>query len=272
VQRCYYQPVTCYQTKTYYEQITTYRTSYYYEPVTSYRYSCYYDPCTCSYKQVACPTTCYQLRSQCCPVQSWVQRCCTVPVTTYQQSFYWEPITTCCQPASCPAPAVAQAYPPATNGAAAAPAVTDPGRIPPGVTDLPPRSLAEPPANPQDRIPPNPGGTSYRQQLPFRGTTPVRQQPAVKWDRVTSTQGAQIEGQLVRSDRAPAAGVQVLFVSSDRQTQRKTVDTNSAGQFQVMLASGAWLVYVQDASGKAVFQRKLEVGDNETRHVRLVSR
>src|SRR5262249_33936823 len=73
VQRCYYQPVTCYQTKTYYEPVTTYRTSYYYEPVTSYRYSCYYDPCTCSYQQVACPTTCYRLRSQCCPVQSWVQ-------------------------------------------------------------------------------------------------------------------------------------------------------------------------------------------------------
>src|SRR4051812_44335584 len=53
VQRCYYQPVTCYRTQTYYEPVTTYRTSYYYEPVCSYRYSCYYDPCTCSYQQVA---------------------------------------------------------------------------------------------------------------------------------------------------------------------------------------------------------------------------
>src|SRR4051812_41747280 len=52
VQRCYYQPVTCYQTRSYYEPCTTYRTSYYYEPVTTYRYSCYYDPCTCSYQQV----------------------------------------------------------------------------------------------------------------------------------------------------------------------------------------------------------------------------
>src|SRR5262249_35569805 len=85
VQRCYYQPVTCYQTRTYYEPVTTYRTSYYWEPVTSYRYSSYYDPCTCQYQQVACPTTCYRLRSQCCPVQSWVQRCCQVPATTYKQ-------------------------------------------------------------------------------------------------------------------------------------------------------------------------------------------
>src|SRR5947209_7231330 len=105
VQRCYYQPVTCYQTKTYYEPVTTYRTSYYYEPVTSYRYSCYYDPCTCSYQQVACPTTCYRLRSQCCPVQSWVQRCCQVPVTSYHRSFYWEPVTSCCTPTCATAPA-----------------------------------------------------------------------------------------------------------------------------------------------------------------------
>src|SRR5437016_13487303 len=86
-QRCFYQPVTCYQTQTYYEPVTTYRTSYYYEPVTSYRYSYYYDPCTCNYQQVATPCTSYQLKAQSCPVQSWVQRCCQVPVTTYQKSF-----------------------------------------------------------------------------------------------------------------------------------------------------------------------------------------
>src|SRR5262249_34417759 len=103
VQRCYYQPVTCYQTKTYYEPVTTYRTSYYYEPVTSYRYSCYLDPCTCSYQQVACPQTCYRLRSQCCPVTSYLQRCCQVPVTSYRLSYYYEPVTTCATPA-CPSP------------------------------------------------------------------------------------------------------------------------------------------------------------------------
>ena len=73
VQRCFYQPVTVYQTKTYYEPVTTYRTSYYCEPVTTYRCSCYYDPCTCSYQQRAIPTTCYQLRCQKCPVTSVVQ-------------------------------------------------------------------------------------------------------------------------------------------------------------------------------------------------------
>jgi hypothetical protein len=139
VQRCYYQPVTTYHTKTYYEPVTTYRTSYYYEPVTSYRYSSYYDPCTCTCHQIACPQTCYKLRSQCCPVQSWVQRCCQVPVTTYQQSFYWEPVTTCAQPA-CPGTSVASAVPsdcgaaPSVNGTAPPGGYTLP-HAPPGVTE-----------------------------------------------------------------------------------------------------------------------------------------
>src|SRR5262249_9139144 len=32
VQRCFYQPVTTFQTKSYYEAVTTYKTSFYYEP------------------------------------------------------------------------------------------------------------------------------------------------------------------------------------------------------------------------------------------------
>jgi hypothetical protein len=141
VQRCYYQPVTTYQTRSYYEPVTTYRTSYYYEPVTSYRYSSYFDPTTCCYQQMACPQTCYKLRSQCCPVQSWVQRCCQVPVTTYQQSFYWEPVTNCCTPTSyaqAPAPAAADcgtAAGTANHGTVpAAPGYTVPA-APPGVTE-----------------------------------------------------------------------------------------------------------------------------------------
>jgi hypothetical protein len=278
VQRCYYQPVTCYQTKTYYEPVTTYRTSYYYEPVTSYRYSCYYDPCTCSYKQVACPTTCYQLRSQTCAVQSWVQRCCSVPVTTYQQSFYWEPVTTCCTPTSvaapaadCPtqAPAAAATQPPA--------AVAEPGAGGgAGVRELPQRSSPE--GSSGDRIAPQggttgPGGPSSRQLSPG-GAAPYRQTapPAVKFDRIAAVPGAQIQGQVVRDDQRPIPRAQVLFISSDRRANRKTVDADAAGKFKVTLASGSWLVYIQENQGKAVFQRKLDVGDYETRQVRLVSR
>jgi hypothetical protein len=112
-----------------------------------------------------------------------------------------------------------------------------------------------------------PGGS-----VPYRQTAPASPPPNVKFDRIAAVPGAQIQGQVVRNDQRPVPGVQVLFVSSDRRAARKTVDADAAGKFKVTLASGSWLVYVQDDQGKAVFQRKLEVGDYETRQVRLVRR
>ena len=216
VQRCYYQPVTCYQTKSYYEPVTTYRTSYYYEPVTSYRYSCYYDPCTCQYQQVACPTTCYKLRSQCCPVQSWVQRCCRVPVTTYQAYSAWEPVTTCCQPA---APACPPACPPA-NGYAAAPAAPQ--------TIVPQQPLTSPGVSEQ-RLVPQPGVQEFRNggptgsgsplydryypntgtSLPLRAPAaptpvPVDSPPKVKLQNIVAIPSPPVTGQFVRNEKKVA--------------------------------------------------------------------
>jgi hypothetical protein len=289
VQRCYYQPVTTYQTQSYYEAVTTYRTSYYYEPVTTYRYSCYFDPCTCSYQQVACPQTCYRLRSQCCPVQSWVQRCCQVPVTSYQRCSYWEPVTTCCQPTCytpppCPAPA------PAVTAVPAAPAA-------PSVTEPPPAAPAVPGVTEQ-RYPPVPGVREYkngnpsydrgydptmppasgtlrpvpRVEAPSKPIAPAPPPPAVRLDRIAAIDRAQVEGQVVGGGNVPQAGARVLFVSLNRQGPQESATANAAGQFQVALASGAWLVYVHGADGKPVFHSKIEVRGNETRQVTLVSR
>ena len=214
VQRCYYQPVTCYQTKTYYEPVTTYRTSYYYEPVTSYRYSCYYDPCTCSYQQVACPTTCYRLRSQCCPVQSWVQRCCRVPVTSYQAYSVWEPVTTCCQPA-------APACPPA-NAVAVAPQAAQPHVIQPqpGVSEQ--RLVPQPGVQEyRNGVPTAPGGTSSplydRYYGPNTGTSlrqdpprlpvappapvPVDSPPKVKLQNIVAIPNPPVAAQVVRNEK-----------------------------------------------------------------------
>jgi hypothetical protein len=295
VQRCYYQPVTTYQTRTYYEPVTTYRTSYYYEPVTSYRYSCYYDPCTCSYKQVACPTTCYQLRSQCCPVQSWVQRCCSVPVTTYQQCSYYEPVTTCCTPPPCcptsyavpvvsEAPAVATPPPagtvqpppagPAQPGvvegrSTPAPAVREtPGTTPGGSNPVYDRYYPMPPAS----------GSSLRQpppRLPVTPPAPVPAQapPSVKLDRIVAVPTPMLKGQVVRlDDNAPQAGARLMFVSAAQKGPQQSVTADSTGQFRVTLASGGWLVYVHGADGKPIFHSKIDLRDNETRQVTLVSR
>lgn len=299
VQRCYYQPVTSYESRSYYEAVTTYRTSYYYEPVTTYRYSCYYDPCTCSYQQVACPTTSYRLRSQCCPVQSWVQRCAQVPVTSYRMSSYWEPVTSCCtpQPACCPTSMTA----PAAESAAVAPATQAPpaAQPQPGVAEQ--RSVPQQPAVQEtpgasgstgtgsgsplyDRYysPPNspskmPGveGSSLRNAPPRRPTTlppaaPVAP-PTVRLDRVVSVQKSTVAGQLVRSDRLPQSGARVMFVSVAPQGAQQQVTTDATGQFRVTLASGGWLVYVDGADHKPAYHSKLEVKENETRQVTLLS-
>lgn len=297
VQRCYYQPVTSYTTKTYYEPVTTYRTSYYYEPVTTYRYSCYYDPCTGCSQQVACPTTSYRMRSQCCPVQSWVQRCCQVPVTTYRQCSYWEPVTTCCQPqAPCCPTSMSQ---PCQNGHAAAaapshaapsypaPAVTEQRSTPaPAVQEYPQRNGGSsgsplydryyPPSNAPPAQMPKTEGSSLRQTPPrlpvlTPPATPVNP-PSVKIDRIVSLPHTSLYGKVVRNDDAPRPNVTLKFVSDAPQGPQQQIKADADGQFRVSLASGAWLVYVQGADDTPVFHSKIDVRDNESRRVILVSR
>jgi hypothetical protein len=281
VQRCYYQPVTSYQSQTYYEPVTTYRTSYYWEPVTSYRYSCYYDPCTCTYRQVACPVTSYRLRSQCSAVTSYLQRTCCVPVTSYRLAYYYEPMTSCYSPCTSPCP------PPAAPAVAApvAPGVSEHAAPPtPGVNE---QRSPPPPANPADpnyrqyypSQPSNPppvaqpqqphGGTSRPQAVP-QSSPP----PRVRLDRIVSVPGpahGSIAGQVVQVNNRPSPGVQLTFVRADQaETQPVTADT--AGRFNVLLASGGWHVYLTGADGQAVYHSRIEVNGSESRQLILVNR
>jgi hypothetical protein len=284
VQRCYYQPVTCYQTRSYYEPVTSYQTSYYYEPVCSYRYSCYYDPCTCSYQQVATPVTSYRLRSQCNAVTSYVQRCQLVPVTTYQQAFYWEPQTTCCSTTPGAAPVVV-----AAPGQVQAPAGVSEGRIPPqaGIAEgrlAPQPGVAETPGAqqqpqqqqgyypPQNPMPP-PGGTSFRQALPPAAPRVSTPPPKVRLDRIVSLPATGVQGQVIHADNRPWPNVRLVFVSAERPAvNQQAVTADAAGRFQVSLASGGWHVYVPGADGKLALHSKIDLRQNETRQVMLVSR
>jgi hypothetical protein len=292
VQRCYYQPITTYTTKTFYEPVTTYRTSYYYEPVTTYRYSCYFDPCTCSYQQVACPVRSYALRAQCCPVQSWVQRCCTVPVQSYQRCCYWEPQTCCTTPTPCcngNGGAVVQApaaVVPGVPGVPGPPQTQEQQQFsPPPQTQPPPQG---PPGVDERRSGPgassnqyygpqgNPGGTSFRQFLPggpapARPASPVPSQ-GVRPDRIASAPQGVVDGQVVRSDRTPRPGAQVLFVNAQRQAPAQAVTANAAGRFQVNLASGGWLVYVSGPDGRQVFHSRIDVRGGQPAPLMVVTR
>ncbi|MCS6850078.1 MAG: carboxypeptidase-like regulatory domain-containing protein [Gemmataceae bacterium] len=275
VQRACYTPVTTYYTKTYYEPVTTYRTSYYYEPVVSYRYSCYFDPCTCTYRQVACPQTCYRLRSQCCASQVWVQRCCQVPVTTYRVSYYYEPVTTCYTPGCCPSTCCPTACCPTSTGA---PTVTEQqssgtNQLPPVVNEsrsAPPTDSSQPYTPPSSKMPMKENSFNRPPMLP----PPAPPPPAVRLDRIVMLpeRRAQVEGQVVREDRSPKAGAQVMFVSMDRQGPQQTVTADADGKFRTSLASGSWLVYVPGADGRPVFHSKIDVRGDASRTMTLVSR
>lgn len=262
VQRCYYQPVVSYQTRTFYEAVTSYRTSYYYEPVTTVRYSFYRDPCTGCCQQVATPCTSYRLRSQCCPVTSYLQRCALVPVTTYQQAFYYEPVTTCCQVA-CPAPCDPCAGTPGVIDRATTPGIRNGASGTPGVQQY------------NDTMPP--AGTSSRQLPPAtpRLSAPVRPlptPPSVKLERIVAIPPHNVEGTIVRDDKTPQANVRVKLISAERQGGEQTVISDKSGQFRATLASGWWLVYVQQADGKLDFVRKIDVREDEPKQYTLVSR
>jgi hypothetical protein len=300
IQRCYYQPVTTYQTQTYYEPVTTMQKSYYYEPVTSYRYSCYYDPCTCSYQQVATPTTSYQLREKCCPVQSWVARCAQVPVTTYQKACYLQPQTTCCQTTTGPLIPTAAVGGAAYNGVGvAAPYNGFNGGVAapyngngasfggPQINVNPPQIQVTPPqTNPPPQIKdgfapsgPNVGNMSRGQPngqpngwqaAPTQAVPTQNPTPPVKLDRIVFGPESYVDGQVVKGDRSPRAGASVLFVSADNG-QRHTATANAAGQFQVSLASGNWLVYVPNSDGTALFHSRVNVRANERTPLMVVN-
>ena len=274
VQRSYYQPVTTYKTETFYEPVTTYRTSYYYEPVTTVRYSTYYDPCSGCPQQVATPCTSYRLRSQCCPVTSYLARTACKPVTSYQMAYYWEPQTTCCQ-TTIGAPIYPQGAPaaaaPPSVGEGVPPAAGDNGGYPQSGSTDGTRRYLEPP------IMPRAGDTnSYRQ--PGLGTPqalpPVSNPdaPKVRLDKIVALPRENVQGAVVRADRAPQSNMRVLFVNADRQRLQEEVVTDGAGKFRALLVSGNWLVYTNGTDSRPVFHRKLEVRDAEPVQLTLADR
>ena len=305
-QRSSYTPVPEYQSKSYYEPVTQYNTSYYYEPVTSYSYSSYYDACSCSYQQVAQPTVSYQLRSQSCPTTSWVQRCQQVPVTSYKMS----PTTSRLQPArvrqrpppcnsrnntqappaaSVPSPPVTLGfpqpsyYPPSDNRWQAPPAgVSESTRSQGGYSQgAPPAGVSESTRSqsgypyersypPSEKMPPA-SGSSYKQPARL-GVPAVQPTPSVHLERMASAPHGELNGQVVQGNWQPAVSTRLVFVNADRKEGRKEVVTDNAGRFTTQLTSGGWLVYVEDAQGKPVFSRALQVHPDRNELVRLVSR
>jgi hypothetical protein len=103
-------------------------------------------------------------------------------------------------------------------------------------------------------------------------TAPAQKPAAVRIDRIASQPSPNLGGQVVGADRAPQAGTRVLFVSTDQRSASQSATTDGYGRFRVSLASGDWLVYVQDATGRPVFHQKVQVRGSEPMQMTLVGR
>jgi hypothetical protein len=269
VQRSYYCPQTVYKPVTTYEPVTSYRTSYYYEPVTTMRTSCYVDPCTGCTTQVACPQTCYQLRSKCDACTSYVARISYQPVTAYRQSFYYEPVTI--QPSCCPTTVAAAPAAPCcpTTGA---PVVTAPPAAPaPTTTEstIPPvQQTAPPPLNiPQDnRSMPS----TTEKSVPSNLTSPKPATVPIRADRLASRSNASnVVGSVVTATWQPQGNATVRFVSQNDATL--PVSTDATGRFNVVLPTGKWRIYTQDAAGRPTYHSEITV-NGESRNLMVVNR
>ncbi len=289
---CYYDPCTCS-----YQQVAC--------PVTTYRLRSQCCPVT-NYLQRCClqPVTTYQQMTYYVPQTT----CCT---TTIGAPVAAPPCASSVVPAAPPpavqgAPAMPPAAPPAVQGApmvpapgvsggpaAAPPAVSGgPAGAPPGVSGqgvYPPPGVQGEPMPPEQagatsnnyyRNPPrmpNSDGSSYRQPrlqapVPTRPVAPAPN-PRLRLDRITSTPRHNTEGQVVRADRQPQAGIKVIFVGADAQSGRQSLTTDDSGRFQTTLASGNWLVYTQDGEGRLVYQQKVQIANGApTVPLTLVSR
>jgi hypothetical protein len=274
VQRSFYQPVTTYKPVVTMEPVTSYRTSYYYEPVTSYRYSCYVDPCTGCSSQVATPVTSYRLRSQCNACTSYVQKISYAPETSYRQSFYYEAVTV--QPA-CPPPCPTCSAS-VTLQAPTVPVVPVPQTQPPPMaTEQTVPGAAAPPTIQERSTPPlnlgtgtDGSGQSRRFILPRQPVTPPA--PAVRPDRVASTNGTRVSGVVVLSDYTPRPNATLQFVSLGGREAPQSVMTDPTGRFQVALPAGGYKIYLVDAAGRPASEYQVELRTNEPREFTVVSR
>jgi hypothetical protein len=124
------------------------------------------------------------------------------------------------------------------------------------------------------------GKSSGIQQGSYRPAAPPAQPrylpppaPAVKLDRIVAApaNSGVVKGQVVRNDQSPRSGAQLMFVSVQKHGQQ-TVTADTRGQFHVSLASGSWLVYLNEAGGKQVFQKRIEVEGSQVPQLTLVSR
>jgi hypothetical protein len=95
----------------------------------------------------------------------------------------------------------------------------------------------------------------------------------VRLDRIVAApRPPRVVGQVVRQDNAPRSGAKLVFVHLQARDRQQQVVADQSGQFQVTLASGGWLVYVNDSNDRLVYHSRLDLHEGDEGNLTLVSR
>jgi hypothetical protein len=267
----YYEPVTVMRAERYTEEVPTTVRSFYWEPVTTYTRASYYDPCTCTCQDICIPRTSYVRRERCDTVMRYVERIRMVPVQVQRKVevtrpvvTYYGPETRRYLPADCELPPAGVAGPIPVG--------------PPSVGPIGPRvdELRAPPS-----VAPEAGGYIAPQQLPTLPNARPRTQPPARPvapgpvnARTTSRPGpASVRGEIVLSDQiTPRPGAKLVFVSAADHDRREYVTADRFGNFDLSLPAGEWHVYLGNGDGRAMYHKKISVGEYDAREFKVVSR
>jgi hypothetical protein len=118
---------------------------------------------------------------------------------------------------------------------------------------------------------------SYRQLppgLPGNNNRPANvapKNPKVTLDRIAALPTPNLEGQVVSKQQEGLPAAKLMFRSLDNESANTFATADSAGRFQVTLASGKWLVYTHDTQSRPVLQAKVEVNNQDVKSIRLIS-
>jgi hypothetical protein len=111
-------------------------------------------------------------------------------------------------------------------------------------------------------------GSSFRH--PPEILTPPVPPPPIRLDRIASSNGAGVQGQLVSRSKTIPAHVSILLIHAERTALQQRVTADRAGNFEVTLAPGTWLVYTRDADGQEVYRGKIAVREQQTTLARVL--
>jgi hypothetical protein len=114
-------------------------------------------------------------------------------------------------------------------------------------------------------------GTGSSFQHPPEILTPPLPPPPIRLDRIAARDSSTgVQGQLVSRSKTTPANVSILLLHTGQPRLQQRVRADDAGNFDVTLSPGTWLVYTRDAGGQEVYRGQIVVRQPQTSRVRVL--